>query len=194
MRDAASSVEDKPFTRVAVLLRGINVGGRHPVPMAALRECFAGLGCRDVATYIQSGNLVCTAPRALTEAAISIALAERLGFAIPVALRGQQEFIAAVSGNPFIQNAANDAGNLHVVFLEQPLSAEVLAGLAAKCAGEERLVALGRELFLDLPHGVGRSKLALACTAAGMPGNPSMRNWKTVLQLAQMLSLPDPIS
>lgn len=194
MRDAASSVEDKPFTRVVVLLRGINVGGKHPVPMAALRECFVSLGCRDIATYIQSGNLVCTAPYALTEAAISVELADRFGFAIPVALRGRQEFIAAVSGNPLIPSAADDAASLHVVFLEQLLSAEVLAGLAAKCAGGERLVALGRELFLELPSGVGRSKLALACTAAAMPGSPTMRSWKTVLQLEQMLRPPEQIS
>src|SRR5579871_1035030 len=50
------------------LLRGINVGGRNKVAMADLREVVAGLGHTDVATYIQSGNVVFTSDEADTEA------------------------------------------------------------------------------------------------------------------------------
>jgi uncharacterized protein (DUF1697 family) len=41
-----------------VLLRGINVGGKNPVPMARLREVLGELGYEDVVTYIASGNVV----------------------------------------------------------------------------------------------------------------------------------------
>ena len=41
-----------------VLLRGINVGGKNKVPMAALRGCLEELGFSDVSTYIASGNVV----------------------------------------------------------------------------------------------------------------------------------------
>jgi uncharacterized protein (DUF1697 family) len=41
-----------------ILLRGINVGGKNKVPMAALRGCLEDLGFSDVATYIASGNVV----------------------------------------------------------------------------------------------------------------------------------------
>src|SRR3954451_18694806 len=51
---------DRP--RVAVLLRGINVGGGNRVPMAELRELLEGLGCADVATYVQSGQAVFVPP------------------------------------------------------------------------------------------------------------------------------------
>jgi uncharacterized protein (DUF1697 family) len=40
------------------LLRGINVGGKNKVPMAELKECFAELGCKNVQTYIASGNVI----------------------------------------------------------------------------------------------------------------------------------------
>ena len=50
-------------THVA-LLRGINVGGRNRVAMAALREVVEGLGHTEVATYIQSGNVVFTSEAA----------------------------------------------------------------------------------------------------------------------------------
>ena len=40
-----------------VLLRGINVGGKNKVSMAALKLCLEGLGFVDVTTYIASGNV-----------------------------------------------------------------------------------------------------------------------------------------
>ena len=46
------------MTRYVVLLRGINVGGKNPVPMARLREVLGELGYEDVATYIASGNVI----------------------------------------------------------------------------------------------------------------------------------------
>ncbi|MEA2140293.1 MAG: hypothetical protein QOC91_392, partial [Solirubrobacteraceae bacterium] len=44
--------------RPIVLLRGVNVGARNRVAMPALRELLDGAGCKDVATYLQSGNAV----------------------------------------------------------------------------------------------------------------------------------------
>lgn len=44
--------------RYLALLRGINVGGKNRVPMARLKACVEQLGCRDVQTYIASGNVI----------------------------------------------------------------------------------------------------------------------------------------
>jgi uncharacterized protein (DUF1697 family) len=41
-----------------ILLRGINVGGKNPVPMARLRGLLEELGYSDVSTYIASGNVL----------------------------------------------------------------------------------------------------------------------------------------
>ncbi len=45
------------------LLRGINVGGRNRVPMAALRALLEDLGFSNVATYIASGNVMLESDR-----------------------------------------------------------------------------------------------------------------------------------
>ena len=45
------------------LLRGINVGGKHSMPMNDLAEIFNVAKCKDVRTYIQSGNVVFTCHR-----------------------------------------------------------------------------------------------------------------------------------
>ena len=46
-------------THVA-LLRGINLAGRNRVAMSDLRDITASLGHADIATYIQSGNVIFT--------------------------------------------------------------------------------------------------------------------------------------
>ena len=59
--------------RRVALLRAVNVGGRK-LPMAELRALCAELGWTDVATYIQSGNVVFTADGA--DAAVEAATGE----------------------------------------------------------------------------------------------------------------------
>ncbi len=77
--------------RRIALLRGINVGGHRKVLMAELRTlCTEELGLADVATYIQSGNIIFSddrPERGDTEAAIEAAIAEHFGFEVPVIVR-----------------------------------------------------------------------------------------------------------
>lgn len=52
------------MTTYVALLRAINVGGRSKVQMSDLKEGFVAAGCRQVGTYIQSGNVIFKAPEA----------------------------------------------------------------------------------------------------------------------------------
>src|SRR6185312_13232819 len=47
-----------PVTVYVALLRGVNVGGRGYVDMRELKQQVASLGCADVSTYINSGNVI----------------------------------------------------------------------------------------------------------------------------------------
>jgi len=44
-----------------LLFRGINVGGNNILPMKALASLLEEHGCRNVRTYIRSGNVVAEA-------------------------------------------------------------------------------------------------------------------------------------
>ena len=63
------------------MIRGINVSGKNVITMEALRSLVAACGCRDLRTYIQSGNVVLSSPStaAACAAAVEQALAKRLG-------------------------------------------------------------------------------------------------------------------
>jgi len=77
-------------TRYLVLLRGINVGGKNPVPMARLRELLEELGYEDVATYIASGNVLLRSDR--TAAEIQAQIEE----ALPRTFRLHSELVAVL--------------------------------------------------------------------------------------------------
>ncbi len=78
------------MTRYLILLRGINVGGRNKVPMAALRDLLESHGHKDVSTYIASGNVILSSER--SPAAIKRELEE----ALPTPFKLDSELIAVL--------------------------------------------------------------------------------------------------
>jgi len=51
----------------AILIRGINVGGKNTVPMMGLKKCLEELGFSNVATFIASGNVILTSDKRADE-------------------------------------------------------------------------------------------------------------------------------
>lgn len=64
-----------------MLLRGVNVGGKNIISMAALRTALEGLAFGNVASYIASGNLVVDSElsAAKTQDAVQGLLADKFG-------------------------------------------------------------------------------------------------------------------
>ena len=48
----------RPVKIFVALLRGVNVGGKNMIRMSSLKESFERMGFGDVATYINSGNVI----------------------------------------------------------------------------------------------------------------------------------------
>jgi uncharacterized protein (DUF1697 family) len=79
----------KPDIYVA-LLRAINLGSTNKVPMKDVALMFADAGCASVKTYIQSGNVVFTAPKGVCEGLceeMSKEIEKRFGHQPPMMLR-----------------------------------------------------------------------------------------------------------
>ncbi len=175
--------------RFLVLLRGVNVGGAHRMPMAELKEVMAGLGCGGVVTHIQSGNAVYEAPAALAKdlpARLEAALRGRFGFEAPVVQRSAREWGEALAARPF---PGADPAHRHIGFLkEAPAKAAADAAVrqAPRAPGEEVRV-LGREVHLLLPHGVAGTKLTNAYFDSRLKTVCTLRNLRTVEALAALL-------
>ena len=78
------------MTRYLVLLRGINVGGKNTVPMAALRALLEELGYSNVATYIASGNVILSSESAPAE------IKRQIEAALPRTFRLDSELVAVL--------------------------------------------------------------------------------------------------
>jgi|SRR5689334_8134240 uncharacterized protein (DUF1697 family) len=166
------------------LLRGINVGGNRKIRMADLRELFTEAGCGDVASYIQSGNVVFTHPSS-DEAALTRELEQRIeratGFEVPVILRTDEELQDVLDANPF---GDVEHRTLHVVFLASKPTAKAAKEFDAGRFAPEEYAVVGREVFMHLPGGIGKAKLPPALPL--IRGSGTARNWRTVQTLAEM--------
>ena len=173
---------------MVALLRGVNVGGRGKLAMADLRATASALGHHHVRTYIQSGNLVFAStepdPEAVAEE-LRAALERVMGAAPAVVVRTHADMVDVVERNPF---ATRDVAHLHVAFATGIGDASLALGDLESYAPEEA-VASGRETFLYLPGGMGRSRLAADLGRRGLSGpgrDATVRNWRTVTKLLEM--------
>jgi uncharacterized protein (DUF1697 family) len=173
--------------RQIVLLRGINLGPRNRISMSELREQLAEAGFQDARTYLQSGNIVLSSkatPAKLAKRVQSL-IAESFGLDIQVTVRTRDELAEVVRGSP-LKDVADNPKRYQVTFLSAKLPADRLKELASLGAGDERLVAKGRELYAWHPEGVARSKLWNQLAGSGLGVTATARNWTTVTNLLQM--------
>ena len=174
------------MTTYAAFLRGINVGGNKSVPMAKLRELAEGLGYRDVATYINSGNLVLTASKkpATLEKELSQAIQTNLGFGVDVCVRSLAQLKKILAANPYPEG---DASKVTVAFLASKPPAGVEARLASMAAEHEPFTVAGTEVYVHYGNGLGKS--ALAEKFAKLVGvSATVRNVRTIEKVIALAS------
>jgi uncharacterized protein (DUF1697 family) len=171
--------------RYVALLRGINVGGKTKVAMATLREVCASAGCENVATYIQSGNVVLDSARKAEDlrSSLEAVIAAEFGFAPAVMIRTAKEMVAVVDRNPF---AGADEKTLHIAFLHAAPAAAARKCLSAIDCDPERLAVVRREIYLHLPNGMGRANLPVQMERCLRPTLITVRNWRTVTKLVAL--------
>ena len=168
------------------LLRGINVGGKNKLPMATLAKIFSDEKCVEVSTFIQSGNVIFDAPKkdaATIGARVTRRIAGELGLDVPVVIRAAGELATVPARNPF---AGADENELHVMFLaDAPPPSRARALDPARSPGDS-FALVGRDLYLRLPNGVGRTKLSNAYFDKALDTVSTGRNWRTVLKLIEL--------
>jgi uncharacterized protein (DUF1697 family) len=156
--------------------------------MPALKAFFEAEGLADVATYIQSGNVLFTSPErsAALVARLEAGLAKAFGSPATVVLRSREQLGRIVDGAPAGFGARPGQYRYDVVFLKEPLSAaEALEGLPAK-PGVDRVVAgPGVLYFSRLAAKASQSKLT-RIVSLPIYKRLTIRNWNTTTRLAEL--------
>jgi uncharacterized protein (DUF1697 family) len=177
-------------TRFAALLRSINVGGRNRLPMADLRALVESLGFGEVATYLQSGNVVFAGSGSSDAVAQRVggAITDRLGLTVPVVVRTDRQLARLLSATPYPTSGV-DPKTLHVTFLAGRPDAGAVRTLEDEALrfDPDRLRVVGADVFLHCPGGYGETKLNNAFLERRLGVVATTRNWRTVTTLAGMV-------
>jgi uncharacterized protein (DUF1697 family) len=171
------------------LLRGINVGGHKIIKMDQLRKAFEELGFENVATYVQSGNVVFksgTKASADLSKTIEEMLLRRFSMSVPVIVRTADELGEVLTNNPFLKERGLDVTRLHVTFLSLTPQKAAIKGLDAIAAGPDRFHCRGREIYLHCPNGFAGTKLSINAFEKVLAVGATTRNWNTVNRLLEM--------
>jgi uncharacterized protein (DUF1697 family) len=179
--------------RRVALLRGINVGGHRKVPMAELGTlCTDVLDLVDVATYIQSGNIIFSddvSERSHTEASIGAAIAEHFGFEVPVIVRNANVLEVVLERStilhPIVERATHDK-RVNVGFLTEAPTAEAVASLDPDRSPGDSIVVEADHAFVSYRAGQSSTKLTGAYIERVLGVGMTMRNLATVRKLADM--------
>ena len=153
--------------------------------MPALREIVESLGHRDVETYLQSGNLVFTPASSTTRdpaRELEAAIADATGLEVPVLVRTGGSSRTSCPPTP----TPSTTPRVVVAFLEEAIEPSRLELGDLGGYAPDELTQIGRELFISVPNGQGRSKLMTALTKGRLPTVLTVRNWRTVVALAEL--------
>jgi uncharacterized protein (DUF1697 family) len=169
------------------LLRGINVGGNNLLPMKVWASQLADLGCKNVRTYIQSGNAVfenSTKSKTALQKKITAAIEASHGFAPKVLLLNADEIRQAIDSVPFPKVEWN-TNTFHFFFLAAKAAKAKMEGIAKIKAASEEYRLTDSVFYLYAPDGIGRSKLAAGAEKL-LGVDVTARNGRTVEKLMAM--------
>jgi uncharacterized protein (DUF1697 family) len=185
-RPGADREASRPDICVA-LLRGINVGRAKRVAMADLCATVEGLGCRDVRTLLNSGNVVFERKRAAPDSlgpGIEKALLKALGVSSRVTVLTVAELRAIVAENPLLE-AAKDPSRLLVAVPQSAADLARLMPLRRHGWAPEALAVGKRAAYLACPGGIVKSPL-VAAVGRRLGDAVTTRNWTTLSKLAAL--------
>lgn len=181
------------MTRYVAFLRAINVGGTKLIKMDHLAEMFAAAGCRNVRTYIQSGNVVfdsgSTNARTLVRR-IGRTLQQNLGYELTVVLRTLAQLETLVKDNPFADEAGDELMPFVVLLASEPRHLPPLPLISIKENLRLSQIKEGAALIMSgrKPNGSIGSPNAFVEKQLGVAA--TTRNWNTIRKIVDFAQLP----
>lgn len=173
------------------LLRGINVGGHHKVPMAELRQEMEKMGFENVRTLLNSGNVVFGGDpesEETLEKTMAARLEQVFSFAIPVLVRKAEDIKALIDADPFKDIEVTKNIRLYVSFLrELPEVEPALPWISED--GFFKIMAIHDRAVCSVLN------ISATTTPKGMEAlghffgkDMTTRNWNTLIRIANKLT------
>jgi len=171
------------------LLRGINVSGQKLIKMEELRKLLESVGFKNVATYIQSGNVFVDTDEASAEKVggeIKKVIKEKYGWDVGILMLSLPYLQKTVKDNPFLKEPDIDLKKVYVSFLSEKPSAENIEKFRQFDIQQDIAVIDGNVMYLKYSNGAGNTKLTNALIENKLKVVSTSRNWNTTLKLLEM--------
>ncbi len=160
------------------------------MPMPKLRSLFEDLGHDDVATYLQSGNVVFQSRSSSAQeriiAGIERGISNTCSLDVSVLLRSRLEMEHVAAGNPFDTEGA-EGKSLHIMFLAGAPAPGAVTKLDPARSPPDEFEVGDREVYLRYPNGSGRSKLTIDYFERTLGTSATARNWNTVTKVMMLM-------
>ncbi len=178
-------------TQYLALLRGINVGGGNIIRMADLKACLEACAFQNVATFIQSGNVVFDAAgrdeAALTkkvETALSKAFSH---YRARIVLCPHAKLKRVVGTAPKGFGGRPEKYRYDVIFLRAPLTAsQAMESVSTREGVDEAFAGPDVLYFSRLIAAAARSQL-VRIVASPIYQDLTIRNWSTTTKLLALM-------
>lgn len=178
------------MTRYVAFLRAINVGG-HVVKMDRLRTLFEALGCRDVRTFIASGNVVfSSAARDIPalESKIGTHLAKALGYEVATFVRTEAEVRRIAAFAPFpASHTGKDGTRVFVGFFQATLGPAGRKAVGSFRTDADEFHAEGKELYWLCRVPMLESTVSYVRLEKALGQRATFRNTNTIRRIADAL-------
>ena len=177
------------LTKYIALLRGINVGGKNTIKMADLKAAFERRGFQNVATYINSGNILFNSE--LDETSIKSVcenlISEGFGLNIPVCVISAAELSNALAHAPDWWNDSPESKH-NAIFVIPPMTVDAVCAQVGETKPEyEKLAYHGTVLFWSAPITTfSRTRLTKIVQSKTAYNAITIRNANTALKLAEL--------
>ena len=182
----------KSLEKHVALLRGINVGGKNIIPMAALAKCFTAMKLASVKTFIASGNVMFEAPKQdlrKLEEKIEKVLQLEFSYDAKVVVKTKAELDAIVAAIRAQWKKPSAAIRYYVMFLRHAIDNKRLLDEFEPRAGLETLTyAPGALLWAVKKNAVTKSTVSRKMLSKAIYREITVRNLNTTLKLAELMA------
>jgi len=172
------------------LLRGINVGGHHKVPMAELRAEFEKLGFKNLSTILNSGNIIFEAKTESTdviENTISRHLENHFHFPIPTIVRTSETIYDLLLSQPFEKVNLNKEIRLYISFLKSDTKPDLKLPWTSEDGSFKIISKRDKNILSILDLSVSQTPKAMEALEKHFGKDITTRNWNTMEKIVKKL-------
>lgn len=172
------------------LLRGINVGGHHKVPMAELKKEFQQLGFENITTILNSGNIIFDAIAENTdniENTISAHLEKHFNFHIPTIIRSSKSIHELYLTQPFQKTTLNKDMRLYISFLKSDTKSDLKLPWTSEDGSYKIISKSDKNILSILDLANSQTPKAMEALEKHFGKDITTRNWNTIEKIVKKL-------